>query len=86
MANTIVLIYWLLIWLKSYRSYRDVISLLVFLFVLQSFLGEAWVMIAGYFSVSGHTMRGMMLYGNYVVQLIMLVILTAIYYFVRKLE
>lgn len=86
LINLAVLLYWLLIWLKSYHGHRDAISLLVLLFVLQSVLSEAWVALAVWFSVSGQAMQNMVLHGNYAIQIMVIVILTAIQYFVLKLE
>jgi len=86
LGNTAILMYWLVVWIKSYHSHRDVISLLVLLFVFQSFLSEIWVAMAVSFSVGGQDMRDMVLFGNYTVQSIVVLILMAIHYFVRRIE
>lgn len=41
---------------------------------------------AVYFSVSGRPMQGLVLYGNYVVQFMVVSVLIAIHYFARKME
>jgi hypothetical protein len=84
--NVSILGYWASIWLKSLKKYRDTISLIVFLFILQNLLNELWVMTIGLFALFGANMQSITLYGNSLERIITLISLVVIYYLTYRME
>lgn len=84
--NIVILAYWLTVWLRSYWSHRDVISLLVFLFIFQSFIGELWFITASYFAILGREMSDIVFYGNLTQRVFVVVVLVSVTYLAFKAQ
>lgn len=84
--NTILLLYWISIWFRSYRKHKDSVSLIVLLFVAQSFLREIWGLGAALAAVMGWNMSIMIVEANTLTRMAMAAILISIHYLVRSMK
>ncbi len=84
--STILLLYWISIWFRSYRKHKDSVSLIVLLFVAQSFLREIWGLAAALAAVMGWNMSIMIVEVNTLIRMAMAAILIFIHYLVRSMK
>ncbi len=84
--NTLLLLYWINIWYRSYRVHRDNVSLIVLLFVAQSLIREIWSVITTIIAISGLDINVMVVELNTLTRIVMAIIFIAIHYLVRNMK